>query len=495
MAVDPNSEEGREIRKCIPLNKIPRPHFEKLCKYLTLEKQAKDYQLFELGDETDDLIFLIGGEVALKAKDFNIETITANSDLAKFALAHQMPRKIGAVANSEISFLRIPPKVIKKLQESSSNVDHSKMVIEHEEDTSGDWMTRLLKSPIFQLVPAANLQKTLISLKEIEVKAGHPIVQQGDYPGDFYYIIKKGSCTLSRKPTKNAKDIKLGKLNTGDSFGEAAILADKPRELTITAEIDTTLLKLDKEHFLRLIRDPSLTFINPTTIVQELENGAMLIDIRAPDAFKEYHIDNSINIPYFSLRMTAKTLEQNKKIMLICADGKLSEAAAFNLIRCKLTVAIVEGGLEKARPLVQRYKANFVIDDHEPDEIAQPNDQLITEEDLAEPIVELESESVELSLALEEPSVDEEVIEYEMLSAALDDKENLTDNVAEDSFSLNVQAKTMLEAKIQLLRDENRDLMKTNITLEVQYADLLKQKETLEFNIGLVRHSILASKA
>ena len=148
-----------------------------------------------------------------------------------FRSAHQIPRKIGAVANNPISFLRMPPKVMAKLQESRSTTNYNQMLIEPEEDTSVDWMTRLLKSPIFQLIPAANLQKTLMSLQEVDKKAGAVIIEQNTFPGDFYFIIKKGKCALSRKPSENAKDVILGKLSTGDSFGESSLLSDTPREI------------------------------------------------------------------------------------------------------------------------------------------------------------------------------------------------------------------------------------------------------------------------
>ena len=480
MAVDHNSEEGRGIRKCIPLNTIPEPHFEKLCKYLTVEKQAKGYQLFERGDKTDDLIYLLTGEVTLKSNGIKIETIAAGSELAKFALAHQIPRKIGAVANNPISFLRMPPKVMAKLQESRSTTNYNQMLIEPEEDTSVDWMTRLLKSPIFQLIPAANLQKTLMSLKEVDKKAGGVIIEQNTFPGDFYFIIKKGKCALSRKPSENAKDVILGKLSAGDSFGESSLLSDTPRDMTVTALTDVTLLKLDKENFLNLIRNPSLTFINPTTIRQEIDNGALLIDIRSPEKFKEYNINGSINIPYFSIRLAAKTLDQNRKIMVICDNGKLSEAAAFNLIMAKLTVAIVEGGMEKARPKEQRYKASFVIDEQDPSEIQQLGDEPITEQDLdAETEQEiLDSEPISAT-SIEEPTVDDEIIEYEVLSPNIEEQQQPM-NLAIEKSSPKIEDRLLLEAKIQILRDENRELMKANLQLENQYNELLQQKDMLE---------------
>jgi rhodanese-related sulfurtransferase len=234
-------------------------------------------------------------------------------------------------------------------------------------------------------------------------------------------------------------------------------LADKPRELTITALTDSTLLKLDKEHFITLIRNPSLTFINPTTISQELKNGSLLIDIRSPDDFQENHIDGSINMPYFSIRMTIKNLDRSRKIMILCDDGKLSEAAAFNLIREQFNVAIVEGGLEKYQH-TDKHTTNFEIDDPALD------DDIASEQDLS-------AQQIQTNV-IEMPGV------FETNSSPAN-KQN-----PESGFDNN----TLIEAKIQLLKDENRALMRANMRLEIQYEELLKQKEMLELQLQTIQN-------
>ena len=79
--------------------------------------------------------------------------------------------------------------------------------------------------------------------------------------GDYYYLIKNGKCELTRKPPPNAKEIRLAQLATGDTFGEDSLLSDAPRNVTITALTDISLLRLNKQQFVSLIKEPSLTFI------------------------------------------------------------------------------------------------------------------------------------------------------------------------------------------------------------------------------------------
>jgi signal-transduction protein with cAMP-binding, CBS, and nucleotidyltransferase domain len=218
------------------------------------------------------------------------------------------------------------------------------MFIEETQNDSDDWMTALLRSPIFQRLPPTNLQKILMSLEAVHFNKGEVILDQGSI-GDYYYLIKNGHCELTRKPSPNAKEIRLAQLTTGDTFGEDALLSDAPRNVTITALTDISLLRLNKQQFVTLIKEPSLTFINHIEMQAALKQGAILLDVRSPDDYAHYHLDGSINEPFFSLRMQLKTFNREKPVIVVCADGKISEAAVFLLLRNKINARILQGGM------------------------------------------------------------------------------------------------------------------------------------------------------
>lgn len=226
------------------------------------------------------------------------------------------------------------------------------MFTEQTQDDSDDWMTALLRSPIFQRLPPTNLQKILMSLEAINFKKGEVIIEQGSM-GDYYYLIKQGHCELTRKPTPNAKEIKLAQLATGDTFGEDALLSDAPRNVTITALTDMSLLRLNKAQFISLIKEPSLTFIDHTEMEKAIQHGATLLDVRSPDEYEKFHIEGSINEPFFSLRMQLKTLNRDKPIVVICGNGKISEAAVFLLLRNKINAMLLKGGIAALNPETQ----------------------------------------------------------------------------------------------------------------------------------------------
>jgi rhodanese-related sulfurtransferase len=226
-----------------------------------------------------------------------------------------------------------------------------------------DWMTALLKSPIFRSLPPANLQKLLMSLQEVSYRAGDVIINQGE-PGDFYYIIKKGRALISRKPAPNAKEIKLAILNDLDTFGEDALISGESRSTSITAVTDIVLYRLVKDQFINLIKQPTLKYIDMANLPELLIKGAVIIDVRGPDEFKNRHLPNSINVPYFSLRMYLKTLNRQQPIIVACKDGKTSEMAAFILHQNKFNALILKNGIAAlAQDQLNTEPASFSIDD------------------------------------------------------------------------------------------------------------------------------------
>jgi len=385
MAVDVTSEDRLIIHKLIPLATIAGTQFDALCTKITVEEIHDDF-LFKKGDISSELVYLISGEVTLQAAGMVVEVIAANSDSAKFALAHQIPRKIDAVANGTVRFFRLDADIIKNLPPlvyKAAKEDNSYMVIDETENDPDDWMTALLRSPIFQRLPPANLQKILMGLEAVHFNKGETILEQGGI-GDYYYLIKNGQCLLTRKPSPNAKDIKLAQLGNGDTFGEDSLLSGAPRNVTITALTDITLLRLDKKQFVSLIKEPSLKFIDFAQMQQAVQQGAVLLDVRSQDDYDQHHIDGSISAPFFTLRMQLKTLSHDKPVVVVCQDGKVSEAAAFLLLRNKIEAMILKGGMDSLAPkpaiaddleLPEKHATSLSVDER-PGRIDQENEPL-----------------------------------------------------------------------------------------------------------------------
>lgn len=362
MSVDINSEDVQYIRNLVPFVTMPNVTFSAICAEMSVE-EIQSGCIFSRGDADARLVYLLSGEVTLQAEGLIVETIAANTEAARFALAHQIPRKIDAVANGAVRFFRLDADIVNNAPPIEYKEDTSVMIVEESEDDAGDWMTALLKHPVFQRLPPANLQKILMGLEQVEYKEGTNIIEQGA-PGDYYYLLKTGQCLVTRRPFPNAKEIKLGLLEKGETFGEDSLITGLPRSVSITAMTSVCLLRLEKKQFVSLIKEPSLKFIEYDELEGAVKKGASLLDLRSPDEYEKGHLGGSINLPYFSLRMHFKSLSRDKASIMICSDGRASEAAAFLLLKNKFNALILKGGMN-AIPLESDSQsfAQYTIDD------------------------------------------------------------------------------------------------------------------------------------
>jgi len=338
-----SASDAQELRRLIPLNTLPDNRFEQLCSQIRIEETPRGSVLFRQGETKTEFVYLLSGTISLRAGGVEMDLICGGTDTARFALAHQIPRKVSAVAKDTVRYVRINPEIISQPEELNRGLSTYK-VSDIPEETTRDWMTALLKSPIFQRLSPANIQAILRSLEEIEVKAGDVICRQGD-PGDFYYIIKKGRCALTRKPSRLAKEIKLATLRTSDTFGEDSLISGDPRNVTVTMLTDGVLLRLDKANFIKLLKAPVISHVDMETAQRMASRDAVWLDVRSPDSYEQGHLPGSLNIPFFSLRVMLPTLNRQSEYLLVCEDGRLSEAAAFLLMRYSFEAHVLTGGI------------------------------------------------------------------------------------------------------------------------------------------------------
>ncbi len=337
MAVPINSDEARTLRKLIPIASFSNSAFAQLCADIKLEL-VQDAAIFKKGDTNTDLVYLLNGSVSLQADNLLVEVITSENESAKFALAHQIPRKIDAVANGKALIVRLATELVNNRPTDNFSEEKSYTITEDTDEDSDDWMSVLLRSPIFQDLPAANLQKILISLKTSHFEQGQAIIANGTEINHFYFITK-GQCLLSRP---GMAEMRIG---LGESFGEEYLMTDRHAKETITALSDVHLIQLEKSHFLTQIKIPLLQFISYEELPDALNDNGILLDIRLPQHYENNHLNNSVNIPLAALRMRLAEIPQDKHIIIVCGNGKASEAAAFLLINNKYNASILKDGM------------------------------------------------------------------------------------------------------------------------------------------------------
>merc|ERR1719493_228447 len=90
------------------------------------------------------------------------------------------------------------------------------------------------------------------ALEATSFEDGDDVVKQGE-PGDDFYIIVDGSASVTQFRAEGEESVEVGRLGTSDYFGEVALLLDRPRAATVTAQGPLKCVKLDRARFERVL--------------------------------------------------------------------------------------------------------------------------------------------------------------------------------------------------------------------------------------------------
>ena len=115
--------------------------------------------------------------------------------------------------------------------------------LEHEVDV-------LRRIPLFANIEPSRLKLLAFTSDRIAFAAGQELFHEGE-AGDAAYVIIDGSVSIV-KDTDKGEEV-LATLKKNAFVGEIAILCDVPRTATVKAVDRIETLKIQKEHFLRLM--------------------------------------------------------------------------------------------------------------------------------------------------------------------------------------------------------------------------------------------------
>jgi CRP-like cAMP-binding protein len=337
---------GQEIlHDLIPLNALGDDRYREVSASLTIRDVSAGSYLFGEGDRDNRSIYLLDGVVNfIDANGKVTGVVSAGTDPARYPLANQQPRITTARAATKSVIASIDSTLLDVMltldqTAETGSVDTSALAEE-------DWMSRMLQSDAFSRMPPADIQRLIQSLQQVNVFAGDTIVNQGD-EGDYYYIIREGSCSVTRLASGKGWDVPLAELGPGDSFGEDALVSDATRNATVTMLTDGSLMRLSKQQFVEILKKPMVHYVDYEMAVTATKSGDIWMDVRTPDEFTNSALENSINMPLATIRDSMKKLDATRKYILYCDTGRRSAAAAFLLGQRGFDIAVLEGGLNR----------------------------------------------------------------------------------------------------------------------------------------------------
>lgn len=328
-----------------PLSKLSIDKLSELVNKSSIETIPAGRNLFRQGEKDRLSYYLVSGQIELlKSGDSKSETIKAKTPEAKYPIAQQLPRPSTARTKVNSEVLSIDTSLLEMLIESDDNPSGAYEVTEINSEDENGWMLKFLQSRAFLQIPTENIQKILMSMKEIKVSKGQSIVQQGE-SNDYYYIVKTGKCSVSRRPSPNAEDVQIAILAAGDGFGEEALITEGHRNATVRMLENGHLMRLTKDDFISLLVRPLLDYIHLDELKSRASSGDLLVDVRQHKDFMSEHLEGAVNIPLSMIRLKLSTFNDDRNVIVYCNDANRSTAAAFLLIQNGVTCSILKDGI------------------------------------------------------------------------------------------------------------------------------------------------------
>jgi len=344
MSSDPNTVELSFLRAFSPLDGLKNENLRALARKTVVRELTQGRLLFKEGDTDKRTYYLASGLIELLSNGKVVGTIRGGTPDARHPLAPILPRRCSArVASDKIEYLSIDSDLLDVLITWDQTGTYEVGELRNDE-SADDWMTMLLQSRAFHRVPPANLQAVFMRMQRMTYAAGDVVIRQGE-EGDYFYVVVRGRCSVSRETPLNREGIKLAELGMGDTFGEEALISGATRNATIAMLTDGELMRLAKDDFNTLLNEPMLQWVDYEQAKQIVGNGGVWLDVRLPSEYERWHLEPSLNVPLYFIRLKIKTLDPSLPYVVVCDNGRRSSAAAYILSERGFEVRVLRGGI------------------------------------------------------------------------------------------------------------------------------------------------------
>ena len=112
-------------------------------------------------------------------------------------------------------------------------------------------------------------------------------------------------------------------------------------------QTDGSLMRLGKDDFRALLKEPLLEWLDKDEADKVIAHGGQWLDVRLPSEFKVFHKDGAVNMPLYLLRHKLNVLVPGTQYVVCCDTGLRSSAAAFILKQKGFQVVVLTGGLNQ----------------------------------------------------------------------------------------------------------------------------------------------------
>jgi CRP-like cAMP-binding protein/di/tricarboxylate transporter len=134
-----------------------------------------------------------------------------------------------------------------------------------------DEAARVLSTvPLFAGLDRVTLAKLAAHIEQVRLRAGEVVYREGD-PGDAFYVVLDGTFSDYVGSAEAGADRRLATRGPGATFGDIALLSNRPRSTTVRAETAGEVLRLGRGRFLGLVaQEPAVALAIAATLSERV---------------------------------------------------------------------------------------------------------------------------------------------------------------------------------------------------------------------------------
>lgn len=342
------------LGKLEPLGALSPDSLREISRMCYLEKVSRNLDPFRLKGLQGQAVYLVKGELKLDNPDTSSEILVGGTEAARGSLDKRKPAFTGAKAITDVELIRIDEEVLDIMltwdqlaaPQAATGAGKATDAMDRTDwrTMTGMFAAENLAHGIFSSLPPANIEALLKRFQRIKVQRGEVIIRERE-EGDFYYVIERGRCTVSRRV--GGACVELAELKGGDAFGEEALVANAKRNASVAMKTDGVLLRLAKADFVELLKEPLIHRISRQEAETKVAGGAIWLDVRFQAEYSADKLPDAINIPLNEIRNLFGSLDRRKEYIVYCRSGRRSSAAAFLLSQRGYKAHLLEGGLRE----------------------------------------------------------------------------------------------------------------------------------------------------
>mmetsp|Transcript_27456 Transcript_27456/g.44645 ORF Transcript_27456/g.44645 Transcript_27456/m.44645 type:complete len:346 (+) Transcript_27456:274-1311(+) len=195
------------------------------------------------GDEGENFFLVDSGVVEIFINDGDernlVKTCQAGDSFGELALLYGAPRAASCLASGDVRLWAL------------DRISFKRILMKTTLDVRTVNKSFLQNVPLFSNLDEYELLTISDSLHEEIFEDSQTVLTEGE-EGDKFFLIKDG-CAVCTKRQSDGSSKEVKRMTGGEYFGELALLKDKPRQATVTAEGSLSCLSMNRATFNRLV--------------------------------------------------------------------------------------------------------------------------------------------------------------------------------------------------------------------------------------------------